>query len=137
MTRFCRLTLGAAGATALGIGLAITFIPQVFYAGYGMEISTHPAALSELRAPGANLAALGVVIAAGALRQDMARFSAQLGTVVFLAFAAGRIVSFLLDGWPGEAIMTALLIEGAIGVLCLFAWRGLEPNPLRHRQAAA
>ncbi len=53
MTLFQKLTLSAAGLTALGIGLAITFAPHGFYAGYGIDLGTDPARLSELRAPGA------------------------------------------------------------------------------------
>ncbi|WP_068116400.1 DUF4345 domain-containing protein [Tropicimonas marinistellae] len=118
---FQKMSLCAAGLTALGIGLAITFAPHGFYAGYGIVLGTDPTLLSELRAPGANLAALGAVIFAGALRPGAARLSAMLGTIVFLAFAFGRLVSVALDGWPGEGIVAALAIELAIGLLCLFA----------------
>ena len=116
-----KLTLGVAGLTALGIGLAITLAPRVFYSGYGIELGADARLLSELRAPGASLASLGVVIFAGALRPGMARVSASLGTIVFLAFATGRIVSMAVDGWPGGSIVTALVIEIAIGLLCLLA----------------
>ncbi|MGR3564284.1 MAG: DUF4345 domain-containing protein [Heliomarina sp.] len=118
---FQKLTLGVAGLTALGIGLAITLAPRVFYAGYGIELGADARLLSELRAPGASLASLGVVIFAGALRPGMARVSAALGAIVFLAFATGRIVSMAVDGWPGGSIMAALVIEVAIGLLCLLA----------------
>ena len=118
---FEKLTLGVAGLTALGIGLAITLAPRVFYAGYGIELGADARLLSELRAPGASLASLGVVIFAGALRPGMARVSAALGAIVFLAFATGRIVSMAVDGWPGGSIVTALVIEIAIGLLCLLA----------------
>jgi len=129
MTLFQRLTLCAAGLTALGIGLAITFAPHGFYAGYGIDLGTDPKWLSELRAPGANLAALGAVILVGALRPGMARFSAMLGTVVFLAFAFGRMASIVLDGWPGEGILAAFAIELVIGLLCLSASRGQGRTP--------
>lgn len=129
MTRFTQLTLGAAGLTAFGIGLAIATVPETFYAGYGIAIRTEPAALSELRAPGTNLAMLGAVILAGALRPAMARLSAALGTLVFLAFATGRLLSLTLDGWPGDSIATALALELGIGILCAFAWRSLGRRP--------
>ena len=125
MTRLHKLILGAAGLTALGIGLGITFMPQDFQASYGIVANTNPAALSELRAPGANLAMLGAVILAGAVRTGMAGLSAALGTLVFFAFAGGRLVSLALDGWPGEAIASALVIELVFGGLCLWTWRGL------------
>lgn len=125
MTRLSKLTLGAAGVTALGIGIAITFVPQGFYAGYGIAISTAPAALSELRAPGANLAMLGAVILSGVVRPEMSRLSAALGALVFLAFAIGRMISVVLDGWPGDAIAGAMAIELVFGLFCAHAWQQL------------
>ncbi len=129
LTLFQKLTLGAAGLTALGIGLAITLAPHGLYAGYGIDLGTDPTRLSELRAPGANLAALGALILVGALRPGMARLSATLGAVVFLAFAFGRMASIVLDGWPGEGILAAFAIELVIGLLCLSASRGQGRTP--------
>ncbi|CUK02747.1 hypothetical protein PH7735_02646 [Shimia thalassica] len=123
MNHFQKLTLGASGLIALGIGMAITFVPIGFYAGSGIALDTDPALLSELRAPGANLAALGAVIFAGALRSGLARQSAALGALVFLAFAFGRLVSIVFDGWPGESILVALGVEVALGGLCLLVLR--------------
>jgi len=129
-TLFRRLTLGVAGLMALGIGLAITFTPQGFYAGYGIEIGNDPTMLSELRAPGANLAVLGALIFAGVFRSDLMRLSAALGTVVFLAFAFGRLIGIVLDGMPAEGIVTALAIELVAGALCLLSLRGTMNHSL-------
>ncbi|MBY6059005.1 DUF4345 domain-containing protein [Leisingera daeponensis] len=128
MRLFQKLTIGAAGLTAFGIGLAITLAPHSFYAGYGIDLGADPTLLSELRAPGANLAALGTVIFAGALRSGMARLSAMLGAIVFLAFAIGRVVSLALDGWPVAGVLAALAIELVIGLLCFFAVRVQGPG---------
>ena len=117
-TWFQRLTLGAAGLAALGIGLAITAAPASFYASYGIVLGTDPNLLSELRAPGANLAALGAIILAGTVHQGIARLSAALGAVVFLAYAFGRIVSMALDGMPSSGLVQATMIELVIGGLC-------------------
>lgn len=134
MTLFQKLTLGTAGLTGLGIGLAITFVPQAFYAGYGIEISPNPAAMSELRAPGANLAALGALVFAGAIRPGMARLSAALATLIYFAFALGRLVSIGLDGWPGDAILSVLGLEIVIGLLCLVTWRQITRSAASHQQ---
>lgn len=129
MSLYHKLTLGAAGLTALGIGLAITFVPHEFYAGYGIALGSDPTRLSELRAPGANLAALGAVILTGALRPALTYLSAMLGTLVFFAFAFGRLISIALDGWPSESILTALVIELGFGALCLFGLRRQRRAP--------
>lgn len=133
-TWFQRLVLGAAGLTAGGIGLAILAAPVSFYAGYGIEIGAEPSLLSELRAPGANLAALGAIILVGAVRADWTRISSILGATVFSAFAFGRLVSMALDGAPSSALTGAAAIEIAIGLLCLVALqRGGEER--KHRLA--
>ncbi len=63
------------------------------------------------------------MILVGAQRPGMAHLSATLGAVVFLAFAFGRMVSFVLDGWPGEGILAAFAIELVVGLLCLVVSR--------------
>ena len=119
-----KLTLGIAGLAALGIGLAIVTAPASFYVTYGIALGGDPSLLSELRSPGANLAALGMIILAGAFCQGMQRLSAFLGATVFLAYAFGRIVGMVLDGMPSSGLVQATLIELVIGGLCaaLF-WR--------------
>lgn len=119
LTWFQRIALGAAGAVAAGVGLAILADPVAFYAGYGVTIGDDANLLSELRAPGANLAALGALIAAGAVWRRWAPAAAILGAAVFLAFAAGRGLSMALDGMPSDALLAAALIELVIGALCL------------------
>ncbi|MBO6758487.1 MAG: DUF4345 domain-containing protein [Roseibium sp.] len=115
---FQRLVLGAAGITALGIGTAIAVAPAAFYAAYGIAFGTGPDLLSELRAPGANLAVLGALILAGAVRSRMMKLSAAVGAVVFLAYAAGRFVGVVLDGVPSDGIVFAMAIELVLGGLC-------------------
>lgn len=135
MTLFAKIVLGAAGIIAVAIGLALTFTPHGFYTGYGRDIGTDPIRLSELRAAGANLAGLGAVIAVGAALPALTRLSAALGTLVFWAFALGRGISLMLDGWPGNSIASAFVIELTLGALCLIVWCGTDQQPAPYRQA--
>ena len=120
---FQRLVLGAAGLTASAIGFTILAAPAPFYASYDIAIGADPNLLSELRAPGANLAALGAIMLFGVVRAAWTRLSAGLGAMVFLAFAFGRAVSLVLDGAPSSALIAALVIESVIGLLCVVALR--------------
>ena len=123
-TRFQKIALGIAGVTALAIGGFITITPHAFYNSYGIALGADPNLLSELRAPGANLAALGAIILAGIVRPAWARVSAVVALTVFLAFPAGRIISLAVDGIPSGSVVGALVIEVVIGALCLAAfWR--------------
>lgn len=113
-----RLFLGSAGVLALGIGAAITIAPNVFYGSYGIELPPGPDLMSELRAPGANLAVLGTLILIGSLRAGWTTFSTLLGALVFLAYATGRAISITLDGMPSEGILLAMVLELIIGGIC-------------------
>ena len=119
-----RAVLGMSGLAASTIGLAIMLDPQSFYASYGIVFSPQPNLMSELRAPAANLAALGLIILSGAFFQKFLQASAWLGVTVFSAFAIGRTISFVLDGRPSDSILTAFAIEVFLALLCL--WVALE-----------
>jgi hypothetical protein len=122
LTRLQKIALGIAGASALGIGAAITAIPHAFYASYGISLGPDPSLLNELRAPGAGLAVLGAVMLAGIVRSSLRDLALAAALLVFLAFPAGRIVGLVLDGMPSAGIMAALVFELAVAALCLFAF---------------
>lgn len=123
MTLIQKIALGVAGMTSIGIGAFIMTAPLAFYASYGIALGQDPSLLSELRAPGAGLAAFGVVILAGIIRPALRYTSVVAALTVFLAFPAGRVLGLLADGIPSGGILGALGLELAIAALCLFAFR--------------
>ncbi|SDI94912.1 DUF4345 domain-containing protein [Aliiruegeria lutimaris] len=123
LTRFEKIALGIAGVTALGIGAFILLAPQAFYASYGITLGNDPNLRSELRAPAASLAAFGVLMLAGIMREKLSQVSIVAALTVFLAFPAGRLVGVIADGVPSGSVMGALVIELAIAGLCLLAFR--------------
>jgi hypothetical protein len=123
LNRMQKVALGLSGATSLGIGAFILAAPHAFYASYGIALGPDPSLLSELRAPGAGLAASGAIILAGIFRQALAQVAVAVALVVFLAFPAGRLVGIAVDGLPSPGILAALALELAIAAFCLFAFR--------------
>jgi hypothetical membrane protein len=119
---FQKSTLGIAGVTALGIGLAILTAPHAFYASYGISLGADVNLLSELRAPASGLAALGALMLMGIWREDWREVSIVAAFTVFLAFPAGRIVGIIVDGIPAGSVIGALVLETAIAALCLAAF---------------
>lgn len=133
-----KIALGISGATALGIGGFILAAPHAFYASYGITLPNDASLLSELRAPAAGLAALGIIMLAGILRHAWARMSIAAALTVFLAFPAGRMVGLAVDGMPSSGILGALILELVIAVLCLAAFRKrLWPAAPASRQPTA
>ncbi|MEQ9258636.1 MAG: DUF4345 domain-containing protein [Roseovarius sp.] len=138
LSLFEKLTLGLAGTTALGIGTAILAAPQEFYASYGIEIAGDASLLSELRAPGAGLAAWGGLMLAGVWRGGLQQVAIVAALTVFLAFPAGRVAGLLLDGTPAPGILAALALELAIAALLMAAFRHrLRPEGGQRRHARA
>ncbi|MFO6463493.1 DUF4345 domain-containing protein [Jannaschia sp. KMU-145] len=116
------LALGAAGTVATTIGAALTLAPAAFLAGSGIVIGPDPALLSELRAPGAGLAALGLTMLAG-LRDAAMRPTALIAAaIVYLGYPLGRLVGIAIDGLPPSEILAALAAEVAIALWLAFAF---------------
>jgi hypothetical protein len=123
LTRFEKIMLCVSGLTALGIGTFILAAPLTFYASYGISLGDDASLLSELRAPGAGLAAFGALMLVGLVRHAFSTVSFVAALTVFLAYPAGRLVGLLVDGIPNGSILGALIIELVIAGLCLFAFR--------------
>lgn len=123
LTKLEKVSLVLSGLTAIGIGGMITFAPHAFYASYGITIGEDPSLLSELRAPGAGLATLGLMMLLGIWRSTLAQLAVAAALIVFLAFPAGRFIGLVADGMPSGGIISALVLEIAIAALCLFAFR--------------
>ena len=123
-----KIALGISGITSLGIGAFILIAPQAFYSSYDIMLGSEPSLLSEVRASGAGLAALGVIMLTGIFWQVLSQVALIAALTVFLAFPAGRVVGMLADGMPSNGIIGALILELAIAAFCLFAFR-----PAKHR----
>lgn len=108
-----------AGLCLAAVGGAILFTPHAFHAMNGIALSADPSAMSEVRAPGAALLAIGAAVVAGGLHRAWLRASAALGAAVYLAYAAARALSIALDGVPHEGLLQALAIEVVLGAACL------------------
>lgn len=121
--RLPHIALGVAGFTACAIGGAILAAPQAFYASYGITVGSDPSLLSELRAPGAGLAAFGAVMLAGIFHAALRQAAVVAALTVFIAFPAGRLIGLFADGMPAPGILAALGLELAIAALCLVAFR--------------
>ena len=126
-----KTALCLSGFTALGIGTFILSAPHPFYASYGITLGDDASLLSELRAPGAGLAAFGLIMLLGLRRRAMLPVSMTAALAVYLTFPAGRLVGLILDGMPTASVIGALLVVLAIAALCLVAFRRRlwQPSP--------
>jgi hypothetical protein len=122
-TLFEKIALGLSGLTALTIGAFILFAPHAFYASYGITLGEDANLLSELRAPGAGLAAFGLLMLLSIRRHAVLPVGMAVALTVFIAFPAGRLVGLAVDGMPSGSVIGALVVELIIAALCLAAFR--------------
>ena len=111
------------GALALAIGAGLTFAPVAFAASNGITLDPSASALSEARAPGGALLALGAFMLAGAWRADLRPAASWVAAGVYLPYGLARLVGLVLDGLPGPGLLVALGLELALGALALAAAR--------------
>ena len=131
-----RIYLSLAGVSALLIGIFVLFDPHAIHASNGIVLGDGANELSEVRAPGAALLALGALILAGAFVPRLRFTSTVVSATVYLGYALGRIVGLGLDGNPGSGLIVALIIELVLGFGALHFLRrearvdAAEPAPM-------
>ncbi len=121
LTKKLRSLLALSAALAIAIGATILFAPADFHATNGIELAADANLLSEVRAPGAALAVLGLLMLVGVFVRAFALTSTSIAAAVFLAYGGGRLLSMGLDGLPGEGLVVATVIEIVVGALCAAA----------------
>lgn len=108
-----------AGLIGTGIGGAILLAPIAFNAANGVDLERQAGVLSETRAAGGLLLALGVLILAGAFIAEL-RFTATLvATIAYLSYGLSRVLSMVGDGIPPTGLVQAAAVELATGLACL------------------
>lgn len=133
LTKTLRLLLSLASLVAIGIGASLLLDPAAFHASNGIRLSADPSLLSEVRAPGGALLALGLLIGLGVFRERFLRTSTVVAATVYWSYGVSRLVAVGLDGVPAPGLVGATAIELAIGVLSGVAlWRatgGIDASP--------
>ena len=126
MTRFSSYAtkglLLTSGLLAAGIAATILFAPDAFYASYGIEVSSNVSLANELKASAGMLFIAGLLMLAGVIRTELTVASLGTATVTFLSYGLSRLLSMAIDGVPHSGLVSAAVLEIAIGVICLMAF---------------
>ena len=105
--RMVKLILLASALVAVGIAGTILFAPEVFYAGYGIEIGGDATLVNELKAPAGALLVAGLLMFAGVFRTELVKVSLTTASVVYLSYGLSRLLSMALDGLPNSGLVSA------------------------------
>ena len=130
-----KLILLVSGLVAAGIAGTILLAPEVFYAGYGIEVGGDATLVNELKAPAGVLLVAGLLMFAGIFRTEFIMVSLTTASVVYLSYGLSRVVSMAMDGLPDAGLVIAAGIELGIGAVCLLAL--LRVQAINTRQVAA
>jgi len=119
------------GLVAFSVGGAILFMPELFYASYGIALGNNASQMSEIRASGGALLGLGLMIALGAIWSELTFASAITSCTVYVSYGLSRLLSLALDGAPDISLVAAAALELGIGAISLFAFfRHLKTHKL-------
>ncbi|GAA3213465.1 DUF4345 family protein [Dactylosporangium siamense] len=113
-----RILLSVAGLVAVAVGAASLFAPVAFHRQYGISIGADANLLSETRAAGGAVLAVGVLLLVGAFVARLAFAAALSGAVFYLAYALARGLSVALDGTPAGGLVLGGVVELVLGLAC-------------------
>lgn len=116
-----RLVLLLSGLVAGGVAASILIAPDAFYASYGIELGGNRSLTNELKAPAGALLFAAVMMLAGSIRTRLMPLSLTTAAAVFLSFGLSRFLSMIVDGVPHEGLVSAAVVEVAMGTICLIS----------------
>jgi len=95
--------------------------PIAFFEFSGLILSENAGLLNEARALGGAIIGFGLLILLGAFKKKLTFTSTLVAVVLFFGFGIARLISFAIDGNPGEALFKGIIGEFVMGLLALFA----------------
>jgi hypothetical protein len=114
--RWVMATLVADALVAVAIGIAIVGAPRSFIDSVGEPTAD---LLSETRAPGGAILAIGAFITMAVIRRRRLGAAAAMGALTYLGYGLSRVLGMVVDGVPSGTIVAATLVELALGVASL------------------
>ena len=91
--------------------------PVSFYDFNGLDLPPQPGLLSEVRGAGGIMLIAGLIVAMGAFSREWTRTALVLAFVLYSALVLGRLLGFVLDGYPGSGVVTGFAIESIAAVM--------------------
>jgi hypothetical protein len=112
----------ASGLIAAGIAATILFVPDAFYASYGIDTRSDVSLSNELKAPAGMLLLAGLLMLAGVVRTELTLTSLGTASLIYLSYGLSRLLSMAIDGIPHNALVHAAMLEITIGVISLLVF---------------
>lgn len=124
------------GLLAVGIATTILCAPDAFYKGYGIDIGADASLVNELKAPAGMLFITGLLMLAGVVRKALTVTSLSTASLVYLSYGLSRLWSMAIDGMPHSGLVSAAILEIALGLICLLVFMRVRKSGFGLRRAA-
>ncbi len=115
ISKTTQITLALSGIILAAVGGLLLLAPTAMHQANGVQLGDTPSLLSEVRAPGGALLALGTLVLAGAFVPRLTHPANLIAATVYLAYGASRLLSLALDGLPAPGLILAMALELALG----------------------
>lgn len=119
------LLLLVSGSLLTFVGISVLVSPAGFYESSNIDIGANVSLLNELKAPAGLLLVAGLFMIAAIFVKGKSIIALQLATLIYLSYAATRMLSMVADGVPASGLVMATALEAGVGLACLMAlWAG-------------
>ena len=109
------------GGNLIVIGSWRLFDPISFALTNDMDLNGQISLINEARGAAGAIVGFGILIVLGVFIKRLTYISAIVGPVLYLGYGLARLLSFTIDGYPGEMGMVGMIGEFILGGLGLFA----------------
>lgn len=116
-TRVLKANLLVSGTILSTVGCVLLIAPAIMHAANGIDLGHDPSLLSEVRAPGGALVALGALVLAGVFLRRLRYAATMIAATVYVAYGFSRLLSMAIDGIPASGIVAATVLEIALGAV--------------------
>ena len=116
LRRMIQMILIALALVAVVFGGWRLLAPVSFYAFNDLDLPRGAGLLSEVRGAGGMMVFAGLIVALGAVARTWTRTSLVVAFALYSALVVGRLLGLVLDGYPGQGVITGLVIESIAAV---------------------
>lgn len=109
------------GIVLIVLGSWRLFDPIGFFVNSGLILGNDTGLMNEARATGGVIVAFGLLIITGSFNQKISYTSTIASVILFFGFGIGRLIGFIIDGYPNELLIQGVIFEFIFGSLGLFA----------------
>ena len=121
MEIFKIVTLSLSGLLLVFVGISRLSNPiNAYLKNSGIKLDKDTDLLNEMRGVSAVMLSGGIMILLGTILPQLTFVSFVIGTLIFIGFAIGRVLSMAMDGRPNKQIIQGLIFELVFGGLSVF-----------------